>query len=93
AARAARARAAEREQGAAPEPPSPPAPPAPAAAAAPAADAPILGWQPLVLNLEQRCSCGRALSAGEAAHVALTASGLSEQYRCGDCISGLGTAG
>ena len=90
AARAARARAAEREQAAAPEPAEPPSPPAPPA---PAANAPILGWQPLVLNLEQRCSCGRTLSAGESAHVALTSSGLSEQYRCGDCISGLGTAG
>jgi hypothetical protein len=90
AARAARARAAEREDSVAPEPPEPPSPAAPPA---PPANAPILGWQPLVLNDEQRCSCGRVLPRGEQAHVALTASGLSEQYRCAGCISGLGAAG
>jgi len=60
--------------------------------AAPAApdDAAILGWQPLVLNAEQRCACGRRLAPGEPAHVALTASGLSEQYRCADCVTSLG---
>jgi len=50
----------------------------------------VLGWQPLVLNDEQRCACGRTLPRGSQAHVALTAAGLSEIYRCADCIGGLG---
>jgi hypothetical protein len=80
AARAASARAARAE----PAPPTPPAPPADAPAST------ILGWQPLVLNAEQRCECGRTLARGEPAHVALTTAGLAERYRCGECIAGLG---
>jgi len=80
AARAARERAAGRSERAEPPTAGRPAP----------GGAPILGWQPLVLNAEQRCTCGRRLAPGEPAHVALTASGLSEQYRCADCVRSLG---
>ena len=86
--RAAHRTAGEEPRGGAPESPgeeSPRgAPPAPG-------HAPILGWQPLVLNAPQHCACGRPLAAGEPAHVALTASGLSERYRCAGCVAVLGT--
>jgi hypothetical protein len=84
AARAASARSAARAEApeaAAPEPPAPPASGPPPT---------VLGWQPLVLDAEQRCECGRSLARGESAHVALTTAGLVERYRCGDCIAGLG---
>jgi len=87
AARAARTRAAEHE-GAAPSHAAEPEPVRPVSPA-PAASATILGWQPLVLNDEQRCACGRRLPRGEPAHAALTAAGPRAQYRCGACITGL----
>jgi hypothetical protein len=56
----------------------------------PSEEAPqVLGWQPLVLDREQRCECGRVLLRGRPAHVALTTAGLVGRYRCESCIAGL----
>jgi hypothetical protein len=48
----------------------------------------VLGWQPLILNGEQRCAdCGRDLAASDRAFGGITSSGLSQTYLCRDCMS------
>jgi hypothetical protein len=48
----------------------------------------VLGWQPMLLNHEQRCSdCGAQISKGERALVGMAASGLTSTYLCLSCMN------
>jgi hypothetical protein len=48
----------------------------------------VVGWQPLVLDVERRCACdGRPLARGEDAWAGLTEQGLSGVYLCGACMT------
>ncbi len=46
----------------------------------------VIGWQPLVLNRDQRCAkCARDLSRGEKAFIGVTQSGPSPSTLCPSC--------
>ena len=46
----------------------------------------VIGWQPMILNQNQRCAkCGQQLVRGHRAVIGLTASGLSRTYLCRRC--------
>jgi hypothetical protein len=48
----------------------------------------VLGWQPMLLNHEQRCSdCGVQISKGERAVVGMAATGLTNTYLCLSCMN------
>jgi hypothetical protein len=48
----------------------------------------VLGWQPLVLAGDRRCSdCGSALARGAQAHAAVTQNGIGNSILCQDCLS------
>jgi hypothetical protein len=48
----------------------------------------VLGWQPMLLNHEQRCSdCGARIPKGERALVGMSATGLTNTYLCVPCMN------
>lgn len=47
----------------------------------------VLGWQPLVLNGEQRCAdCGRDMTRGDKAFLGLSAEQAAQTYLCPECV-------
>jgi hypothetical protein len=48
----------------------------------------VLGWQPMLLNHDQRCSdCGAQISKGERVVVGMAATGLTDTYLCLPCMN------
>lgn len=46
----------------------------------------VIGWQPLILNREDRCAdCGAALARGERAYAGATGRGLGDVILCAPC--------
>ena len=51
----------------------------------------VVGWQPLVLNGEQRCAdCGRDLMRGDQAYLGVGAGGSASLYLCKECLDARG---
>jgi hypothetical protein len=47
----------------------------------------VLGWQPLVLNGQQRCSdCGRDMTRGDKGFLGLSTAQDSQTYLCPECV-------
>jgi hypothetical protein len=47
----------------------------------------VLGWQPLVLNGQQRCSdCGRDMTRGDKAFLGLSTAQAAQLYLCPECV-------
>lgn len=53
----------------------------------PGSEPEVLGWQPLRLARERRCSrCGNALARGAQAHAAVTEAGIGSAILCDTCL-------